>query len=265
MTIRVQYKVFFTNKDQYLQSCKSATKCRRIRSAELPISRAVGGRGWSCRPGPPGPCGRAAPKAKLSKLRRSADRCPTRRRDPPECPTHRRRTANCQRSTVAGRWALAQRRRRRQTTRLLRVQLLPGPGRRKFRVRGMRACGSAEAEPIRCVLAWFAAYLRVICCILAWFAAYLHCFLSLFLRINFLLCMYDCWTPGYAVAHPAYAVGPSLQAWGATCCPASRLHFSRVLQACNCHLLLHVILRLQFLQLRVKIMFLSNVRKIMHY
>ena len=43
MTIRVQYKVFFTNKDQYLQSCKSATKCRRIRSAELPISRAVGG------------------------------------------------------------------------------------------------------------------------------------------------------------------------------------------------------------------------------
>ena len=40
MTIRVQYKVFLQIK---INTCKSATKCRRIRSAELPISRAVGG------------------------------------------------------------------------------------------------------------------------------------------------------------------------------------------------------------------------------
>ena len=41
MTIRVQYKVFFTNNK--INTCSPATKCRRSRSAELSISRAVGG------------------------------------------------------------------------------------------------------------------------------------------------------------------------------------------------------------------------------
>jgi len=43
------------------------------------------------------------------------------------------------------------------------------------------------------------------------------------------------------------------------------LHCPSVLQACNCHLLLHVILRLQFLQFRVKILFLSNVLRIIQH
>jgi hypothetical protein len=52
-------------------------------------------------------------------------------------------------------------------------------------LRGPRACGSAEHEP--------------------------SCFLFfIFLHIKFILCIYDYWTPGYAVAHPAYPVGPPL-------------------------------------------------------
>ena len=31
-----------------------------------------------------------------------------------------------------------------------------------------------------------------------------------FLHIKFILCMYDYWTPGYVVAHPAYPMGPPL-------------------------------------------------------
>jgi len=152
MTIRVQYKVFLQIK---INTCSPASLQLSAVGFGVPNYRSVeqsaAYHGWSCRPRPPGPCGHAAPKAKLSKLRRSADRCPTRRRDPPECPTRHRRTAKAPPWPVAGRWALAQRRRRRQTTRLLHVQLLLGLGRRKLRVRGMRACGSAEAELSRYV------------------------------------------------------------------------------------------------------------------
>lgn len=54
-------------------------------------------------------------------------------------------------------------------------------------LRGPRACGSTEHEP-SCFLFFF------------------------FTHIKFILCIYDYWTPGYAVAHPAYPVGPSLLA-----------------------------------------------------
>jgi hypothetical protein len=38
----------------------------------------------------------------------------------------------------------------------------------------------------------------------------LHALLPLFFTLKFISCMYDSWTPGYAVAHPAYPVGPPL-------------------------------------------------------
>ena len=63
---------------------------RRTADDPAPTTDAILGPA-SCRPGPPGPCGRAAPKAKLSKLRRSADRCPTRSARMPDAPS-----PNCQ-------------------------------------------------------------------------------------------------------------------------------------------------------------------------
>ena len=60
--------------------------------------------------------------------------------------------------------------------------------------------------------------------------------------------------------HNTSCVGPV-----AACLHGCLLHCPSVLQACNCHLLLHVILRLQFLQFRVKILFLSNVLRIIQH